>query len=73
MPRSPRSKGWARLEHPHPLQTAFIEEQAAQCAYCMNGMIMMAKVLLDKNAHPSEDEIKRPSTEICAAAAATCA
>ena len=58
-PRSPRSKGWARVEHPHPLQTAFIEEQAAQCAYCMNGMIMNAKVLLDKNANPSEDEIKK--------------
>jgi nicotinate dehydrogenase subunit A len=52
-------EGLGTLEHPHPLQTAFIEEQAAQCAYCMNGMILSAKVLLDKNAHPSEDEIKQ--------------
>ena len=41
------------------MQTAFIEEQAAQCGFCMNGMIMTAKVLLDKNPHPSDDEIKQ--------------
>ncbi|PYU36640.1 MAG: (2Fe-2S)-binding protein, partial [Acidobacteria bacterium] len=39
-------EGLGTLEHPHVLQTAFIEEQAAQCGYCMNGMIMTAKVLL---------------------------
>jgi nicotinate dehydrogenase subunit A len=43
----------------HPLQAAFIEEQAAQCGYCMNGIIMTAKVLLDKNRHPSEADIKQ--------------
>jgi nicotinate dehydrogenase subunit A len=43
---------------PHPLQRAFIEEQAAQCAYCMNGIIMNAKVLLDKNPSPAEEAIK---------------
>ena len=43
----------------HPLQAAFIEEQAAQCGYCMNGIIMTAKVLLDKNRHPSDSEIKQ--------------
>ena len=43
---------------PHPVQAAFIAEQAAQCGYCMNGMIMNAKVLLDSNPDPSEDEIK---------------
>src|SRR5579862_1597261 len=52
-------EGLGTLEHPHPLQAAFIEEQAAQCAYCMNGMILAAKVLLDKNAHPSEEQIKQ--------------
>lgn len=52
-------EGLGTLEHPHPLQAAFIEEQAAQCAYCMNGMIMTAKVLLDKNPHPSDDQIKQ--------------
>ena len=52
-------EGLGTLEHPHPLQTAFIEEQAAQCGYCMNGMIMVSKVLLDKNPHPTDDQIKQ--------------
>lgn len=51
-------EGLGNLAHPHPLQAAFIEEQAGQCAYCINGMIMTAKVLLDKNPRPSEDQIK---------------
>ena len=52
-------EGLGTVAHPHVLQRAFIEEQAAQCGYCMNGMIMSAKVLLDKNAHPSDEDIKR--------------
>ena len=52
-------EGLGTLEHPHVLQTAFIEEQAAQCGYCMNGMIMTAKVLLDKNPNPTDDQIKQ--------------
>jgi nicotinate dehydrogenase subunit A len=52
-------EGLGSLAHPHVLQTAFIEEQAAQCGYCMNGMIMTAKVLLDKNPHPNDDQIKQ--------------
>jgi nicotinate dehydrogenase subunit A len=47
------------VANPHPLQRAFIEEQAAQCGYCMNGMIMQAKVLLDRNPNPTVVEIKR--------------
>jgi nicotinate dehydrogenase subunit A len=43
---------------PHPLQAAFIEEQAVQCGYCINGMIMQAAVLLQTNKKPSDDEIK---------------
>jgi nicotinate dehydrogenase subunit A len=42
----------------HPLQQAFIEEQAAQCGYCISGIIMTAKVLLDSNPRPSDAEIK---------------
>jgi nicotinate dehydrogenase subunit A len=42
----------------HPVQRAFIEEQAAQCGYCMNGMIMQAKAFLDQTAKPTEAEIK---------------
>jgi len=52
-------EGLGTVAHPHALQRAFVEEQAAQCGYCMNGMIMSAKVLLDKNPHPSDDDIKR--------------
>jgi nicotinate dehydrogenase subunit A len=51
-------EGLGTPENPHPVQRAFIEEQAAQCGYCMNGMIMQAKVLLDQTAKPSADEIK---------------
>src|SRR5438309_2130118 len=52
-------EGLGTVQHPHALQTAFIEEQAAQCGYCMNGMIMVSKVLLDKNPHPTDDQIKQ--------------
>lgn len=43
----------------HPLQQAFIQEQAVQCGYCVNGMIMQAAELLAKNKRPSEDEIRQ--------------
>ena len=43
----------------HPLQKAFIEEQACQCGYCGNGMVMSAKALLEKNSRPTEREIKQ--------------
>ena len=43
----------------HPLQKAFIAEQAAQCGYCANGMIMTAKTLLDKNPQPTEAQIRK--------------
>lgn len=42
----------------HPIQKAFIEEQAAQCGYCMNGMIICAKALLDQNSNPTDDDIR---------------
>jgi len=51
--------GLGTPEKPHPLQAAFIEEQAAQCGYCMNGILMTSKVLLDKNPNPSDADIKR--------------
>jgi nicotinate dehydrogenase subunit A len=41
-----------------PVQDAFIQEQAAQCGYCLNGMIMTTKALLMRNTHPSEQEIR---------------
>ena len=51
-------EGLGTPENPHPLQAAFIAEQAAQCAYCINGMIMQAASLLKQNPRPSRDEIK---------------
>jgi nicotinate dehydrogenase subunit A len=51
-------EGLGTIQTPHPLQRAFIDEQAAQCGYCSNGMIMAAKALLDRNRNPSEEEIK---------------
>ncbi len=42
----------------HPLQQAFVEHGAVQCGYCTPGFIMSAKALLDRNPHPSRDEIK---------------
>jgi len=42
----------------HPVQQAMIEEQAVQCGYCFNGMIVKASELLAKNAHPNEAEIR---------------
>jgi len=51
-------EGIGTVEQPHPLQTAFIEEQAAQCGYCIPGMIMMAKALLDRKQQPNEAEVR---------------
>jgi nicotinate dehydrogenase subunit A len=50
-------EGLGTEEKPHPLQKAFIAEQAAQCGYCTNGMIMTAKALLDRSPHPDRAEI----------------
>ncbi len=52
-------EGLGTIDKPHPLQKAFIEEQAAQCGYCINGMIMAAKALLDQKPHPSREDIKQ--------------
>jgi nicotinate dehydrogenase subunit A len=52
-------EGLGTIEKPHPLQKAFIAEQAAQCGYCINGMIMTAAAFLDRKPHPSRDEIKQ--------------
>ena len=48
---------------PHPLQTAFIEAQAVQCGYCINGMIMQAAALLKANPKPSESDIRQALAE----------
>src|SRR5689334_7285000 len=51
-------EGLGTLDKPHPLQQAFIHEQAAQCGYCINGMIMSAKELLDRKPGATEGEVR---------------
>jgi nicotinate dehydrogenase subunit A len=51
-------EGLGSVEKPHALQQAFIDEQAAQCGYCINGMIMTAKELLDRKLQPSEADVR---------------
>jgi len=50
-------EGLGSIEHPHPLQQAFLDEQAAQCGYCINGIMMSAAALLRKNRDPGDAEI----------------
>ncbi|MDE2063408.1 MAG: (2Fe-2S)-binding protein [Bradyrhizobium sp.] len=50
-------EGLGSLNTPDPVQEAFIAEQAAQCGYCLNGMIMTTKTLLTRNPHPTEREV----------------
>jgi nicotinate dehydrogenase subunit A len=51
-------EGLGTADKPHPVQKAFIAEQAAQCGYCANGMIMTTKALLDRNKKPSDTQIR---------------
>jgi len=51
-------EGLGTLDRPHALQRAFIAEQAVQCGHCINGMIMSAKALLDRNPKPSEADVR---------------
>ena len=51
-------EGLGTRDAPHPVQQAFIDEQAAQCGYCLNGMIMTTKALLDRNPNPSEAQVR---------------
>jgi nicotinate dehydrogenase subunit A len=51
-------EGLGTLDHPHPVQQAFIAEQAMQCGYCINGWIMTSAELLAKNPNPSDGEIR---------------
>jgi nicotinate dehydrogenase subunit A len=50
-------EGLGTPERPHPLQQAFLEEQAGQCGYCLSGILISAKALLDRNPSPSRAEI----------------
>jgi aerobic-type carbon monoxide dehydrogenase small subunit (CoxS/CutS family) len=50
--------GLGTPENPHPIQKAYVEEGVPQCGYCINGWIMTAAALLDKNPHPTDDQIR---------------
>ncbi len=52
-------EGLAEGEDLHPLQRAFIDEQAVQCGFCLSGILMSAKALLDATPHPSEADVRR--------------
>ena len=52
------AEGLGDALHPHPLQSAFIAEQAGQCAYCLPGILISAAALLERNATPSESEVR---------------
>jgi nicotinate dehydrogenase subunit A len=51
-------EGLGTPEKPHPVQAAFIEEQAVQCGYCINGMIMQSAAFLNTHKNPTDDEIR---------------
>lgn len=51
-------EGLGSRNAPHPVQQAFIDEQAAQCGYCLNGMVIATVALLSRNAQPSDDEVR---------------
>jgi nicotinate dehydrogenase subunit A len=51
-------EGLGSAENPHPLQRAFIAEQALQCGYCLSGIMMSAAALLKRNANPTSDDVK---------------
>jgi nicotinate dehydrogenase subunit A len=51
-------EGLGSSRRPHRIQQAFIDAQAAQCGYCINGMIMTAEAFLDRHPRPSEDEVR---------------
>jgi nicotinate dehydrogenase subunit A len=59
-------EGLGTVDNPHALQRAFIDEQATQCGYCTNGMIMAAKAFLDTNTSPTVQQIKEAlSNNLC--------
>ena len=59
-------EGLGTVENPHPIQQAFIDEQAAQCGFCLNGVILTAKAFLDENPNATDEQIQQAlSTVLC--------
>jgi len=57
-------EGIGTIDNPHPLQKAFIAEQAAQCGYCLNAVIVTAKAFLDQHPHASEEEVQQGMSHV---------
>jgi nicotinate dehydrogenase subunit A len=57
-------EGLGTVEKPHPIQQAFIDEQAMQCGFCVNGVIMTAKALLDRTPKASEPDIRQAMSDV---------
>jgi nicotinate dehydrogenase subunit A len=57
-------EGLGTIDKPHPIQRAFIEEQAAQCGFCLNGVILTAKTYLDKNPKATGEEIRQALSNV---------
>ena len=59
-------EGLGTAENPHPIQRAFIDEQAAQCGFCLSGVILTAKAFLDENPRATDEQIRQAlSTVLC--------
>lgn len=59
-------EGLGTAENPHPIQRAFIEEQAAQCGFCLSGVLLTAKAFLDENPKATDEQIREAlSTVLC--------
>jgi nicotinate dehydrogenase subunit A len=57
-------EGIGTQDKPHPLQKAFIDEQAAQCGFCLNAVIMTAKAFLDKNPKPTDAQLQQALSNV---------
>jgi nicotinate dehydrogenase subunit A len=57
-------EGLGTPENPHPIQRAFIEEQAAQCGFCLSGVILTAKAFLDENPKATDEQIREALSSV---------
>ena len=57
-------EGLGSIERPHPIQQAFIDEQAAQCGFCLSGVILSAKALVDRTPKPTDDQIHQALSNV---------
>ena len=57
-------EGLGSIEAPHPIQQAFIDEQASQCGFCLNGVILTAKAFLDKNPRATDAQIREALSNV---------